>query len=360
MDVDRGFEQDGITVVSFLDLVSASLPLEQRIAFQQRLTDEIRSVPGVAAAAASTHFPLGGGTWYHFFTVPGLAGNERNASRFAYVSPGYFDTLKIPIQAGRDFEDRDHANSRRVLLVNESFSRSHLAGLNPIGTTLRTIAEAGYPETTYEIIGVVGNTKYSDMREEMPPIAFVPIAQNPSLQPWAFVILRSSMPLSGITHAIAQRMAALNPAIAIQFIELKSQIRERLVVERMLAWLAGAFGVLAVVLVTVGLYGIIAYLALSRRHEIGIRLSLGATRGQIVMLVLRDSLWLLATGLVIGLPLAAATVRGASTLLFGLSPTDLPTVAGAMCLLAAAAGLAGCIPAWRAARLSPDIALRCD
>jgi predicted permease len=358
--VDTGFERDGIIAVSFLDVQAAALPLERRVAFQHQLTGDIRSVPGVAAAAASTHLPLGGGTWFHFFRITGLAGNERKASRFAYVSPGYFDTFKIPILSGRDFQDLDHATSRRVMLVNDSFVRHHLDGRRPIGTTLRTIAEEGYPETTYEIIGVVGNTKYSDMREEMPPIAFVPIAQNPSLQPWAFVILRSSMPLSGITHAIAQRMAALNPAIAIQFIELKSQIRERLVVERMLAWLAGAFGVLAGVLVTVGLYGIIAYLTVSRRNEIGIRLSLGATRGQIVMLVLRDSLWLLATGLVIGLPLAAATVRGASTLLFGLSPTDLPTVAGAMCLLAAAAGLAGCIPAWRAARLSPGIVLRSD
>jgi putative ABC transport system permease protein len=156
----------------------------------------------------------------------------------------------------------------------------------------------------------------------MQPIAFVPIAQSPSLQPWAPVIVRSSVPLPGITAAIGQRMKKLNPAIAIRFTRLKSQIRDRLTAERTTAWLAGAFGVLAIVMVTVGLYGIVAYLAVSRRHEIGIRLSLGSTRAQIVMLVLRDSLWLLALGLLIGLPLAAAAMRGASTLLFGLSPTD--------------------------------------
>ena len=119
-------------------------------------------------------------------------------------------------------------------------------------------------------------------------------------------------------------------------------------------------GVLAITLVTVGVYGIIAYLVVSRRHEIGIRLSLGSTRAQIVMLVLRDSLWLLAIGLMIGLPLAAVTMRGAGTLLYGLTPTDMTTVAGATCLLASAAGLAGFVPAWRAARVSPDVALRCD
>jgi hypothetical protein len=232
--------------------------------------------------------------------------------------------------------------------------------LNSIGATVRTVAEAGYPETTYEIIGVVGNTKYSDLREEMPPIAYVPIAQNPGLQPWAPVIVRSSTPLAGLTLPIVQRARALNPALVVEVIELKTQIGERLVAERTTAWLAGAFGVLAIVIVTIGLYGIIAYLTVSRRHEIGIRLSLGSTRGQIVMLVLRDSLWLLALGLLLGLPLAATAMRGASTFLFGLSPTDLTTMAVAAGVLAAVAGLAGAIPAWRAARVKPGIALRCD
>ena len=246
------------------------------------------------------------------------------------------------------------------MLVNESFVRSHLGGQSPIGIVLRTIAEAGYPETTYEIIGVVGNTKYADLREEMPPIAFVPMAQNPGLQPWAPVLVRSSTPCPGMTAAIVQRVKRLNPALAIQFTELKSQIGDRLVAERTTAWLAGAFGVLAIIMVIVGLYGIIAYLTVSRRHEIGIRLSLGSTRAQIVMLVLRDSLWLLASGLLIGIPLAAAAMRGASTLLFGLSPTDVTTMVGATAVLAVAAALAGSVPAWRAARVDPGIALRCD
>ncbi len=358
--VDTGFEPRGAIAVSFLDRQAAALRLEQRVAFQHQLTDEIRSLPGVAAAASSTQILLSGASWFHFFRIPSLAQSEQQASRFTYVSPGYFDTLKIRIRSGRDFQDFDNAGSRRVMLVNESFVHRHLGGRLPIGTTVRTIAEAGYPETVYEIIGVVGNTKYSDLREEMPPIAFVPIAQTPSLQPWAPVIVRVSGPLPAVTDAIGQRVRRLNPAITLQFTELKAQISERLVAERTTAWLAGAFGVLALVMVTVGLYGIIAYLAVSRRHEIGIRLSLGSTRTQIVLLVLRDSLWLLVLGLLIGLPLAAATMRGASALLFGLSPTDLTTMGGAAAVLAAAAGLAGSVPAWRAARISPDIALRCE
>jgi putative ABC transport system permease protein len=360
MRVDTGFELDETAAVWAFDLQSAALPIEQRIAFQKRLIDEIGSVPGVAAAAAATHTPLSGDSWWHFFHVTSLAGNERNGSRFTYVSPGYFKTLRIPIRSGRDFEELDNANSRRVMLVNESFAHSHLQGLNPIGATIRTVAEAGYPETTYEIVGVVGNTKYSDLREEMPPIAYVPIAQNPDLQPWAPVLVRSSTPVAGLTLPIVQRVKALNPGLAVEIIELESQVAERLVAERATAWLAGAFGVLAIVIVTVGLYGIIAYLTVSRRHEIGIRLSLGSTRGQIVMLVLRDSLWLLVLGLLLGLPLAATTMRGASTFLFGLSPTDVTTMLLAAGVLAAVAGLAGSVPAWRAARVKPGIALRCD
>jgi predicted permease len=358
--VDTGFEQDGTMAVTFLDRQAEALSVAQRVAFQQRLTDEIRSVPGVAAAASSTQILLSGASWFHFFRVPGLPATEQQASRFTYVSPGYFETLKIPILSGRDFQEFDHAASRRVALVNESFVRHHLDGRRPIGMALRTVAEAGYPETMYEIIGVVGNTKYSDLREDMPPIAFVPIAQSPSLQPWAPVIVRSSTRLLGTAAAIGQRVMKLNPAIGVQFTPLKSQIRDRLMAERTTAWLAGAFGVLAIVMVTIGLYGIIAYLAVSRRHEIGIRLSLGSTRAQIVVLVLRDSLWLLALGLLIGLPLAVAAMRGASALLFGLSATDLTTMIAATTVLATAAGLAGSIPASRAARVDPSVALRCE
>ena len=140
--VDTGFEPERTLAVSFFDRASQDLPTEQKVAFQELLTDEIRSVPGVAAAASSTHVALSGSTWSHFFRV---TGSERKASRFAYVSPGYFDTLKIPIKSGRDFVALDNARSGRVMLVNESFVRSHLQGLNPVGTTLRTVRRTGVP-----------------------------------------------------------------------------------------------------------------------------------------------------------------------------------------------------------------------
>ena len=358
--VQTGLTLDGTVVAWATDRQSATLPLEERVTFQQRLTEEVRSVPGVIAAASTTFIPLGGGSWFHFFRIPRLAGNQQQASRFIYVSPGYFNTLGVPIISGRDFDAPDTARARRVMLVNEQFVRAHLAGLEPIGVTVQTIAEAGYPEVTYEIIGTVGNTKYSDLREEMPPIAYVPIAQDPDLQPWAPVILRAGIPTGAVTRAISQRMKQLNPSLTLQFIDLKAHTRDRLSAERTTAWLAGAFGALAIVVVTVGVYGIITYMVVSRRQEIGIRLSLGSTRAQIATLVLRESLRLLILGLVIGIPSTMLSMRAASALLFGLSPTDIATMIAAATVLGAAASLAAGIPAWRASRVDPQVALRCE
>jgi putative ABC transport system permease protein len=366
--VDPGFEQDRTMAVSLLDRSAEELPAEQKVAFQEELTRALRELPGIAAAASSTHVPLSGSIWSHFFRVPGS--ERRKASRFAYVGPGYFETLRIPRRAGRDFEARDTSRSRRVMVVNESFVRGHLAGRTPVGTIVQTAAEPGFPATSYEIVGVVGDTKYADLRDEdcwcpakggsMPPIAYVPIAQNPSPYAWAAVVLRSELPVAAMNDAIARRVEQLRPSIATHVMEMKTRVRDRVIGERIVAWLAGAFGVLAMALVAVGLYGIVAYLAVSRRNEIGIRLSLGATQAQILRLMLRDNLWLLGGGFAIGFPLAVVAMRSAGALLFGLTPLDGPTAAAAIGLLASVGLLAGAVPAWRAARIRPDVALRSE
>ena len=368
--VDPGFQQEGTLTVQFQDRSSEGLAAERITAFQEELTRTIRSLPGVSAAASSTHIPLDGSTWAHFFRVPGARQASRRASRFAYVGPEYFAALRIPIRSGRSFQDLDTARSRPVMVVNESFVRRHLDGQDPIGATIHRFAEPGFPETTYEIVGVVGDTKYAELRDEdcwcdtpggsMAPIAYVPIAQNASPYAWAHVIVRSDLPGEVMKGSIARRVAQLSPSIVTDVTELRRRVERRLTGERIVAWLSGAFGILATALVMVGLYGLIAYLTASRRHEIGIRLSLGSTRAGIVRLVLRDSVQLLAFGLAVGLPLAVLVMRSAGTLLFGLPSMHLPTAAGAAIVLAAASLLAAAVPAWRASRVSPDIALRAD
>jgi predicted permease len=368
--VDPGFQPDGALTIQFQDRSSEGLPSERIVAFQQELVRAIRALPGVSAAASSTHIPLDGATWSHFFRIPGAQQASRRASRFAYVGPEYFEALRIPIRSGRAFQDLDNARSRRVLVVNESFARRHLEGRDPIGATIHTFAEPGFPETTYEIVGVAGDTKYAELRDEdcwcptpggsMAPIAYVPIAQNASPYAWANVIARSDLSAEVMKGAIARRVAQLNPSIVTQVTGLRTRVEQRLSGERIVAWLSGAFGILATALVMIGLYGIIAYLTVSRRHEIGIRLSLGATRAGIVRLVLRDSVQLLGFGLAIGLPLAVLVMRSAGALLFGLPSMHLPTAAAAAIGLAAAGLLAAAVPAWRAARVPPEIALRAE
>jgi predicted permease len=365
--VDLGFDPNGLIVASFFDM-GGFAPPDRRAAFHQELTSSIRSTPGVAAVAASMHVPLDGNTWSHFFRLPDVAGDETKVARFAYVSPGYFETLRIPVLTGRGFDEHDHAASRRVLLVNDAFVRQHLGGARAIGTRVRTNAEGGYPETTYEIVGVVGNTKYGTLRDEdcfcdtgrgaMPPVAYVPIAQDPNPLPFVHVIARASGSASTLVAEITRRFETIDPGVGVRVTELAPRMGTLLATERALAWLAGAFGVLAIVLVVVGLYGVIAYLAVSRRPEVGIRLALGCTRAGIVGLVLLDSLWLLVAGALIGLPLAAAAMRSAGTLLFGVAPTDVPTLAIATLVLVAAGSIAGSIPALRAALLPPMAAIR--
>jgi predicted permease len=379
--VNTGFSTDGTKAVYFFDVGSRGLAAEQMHAFQTQLAGAIRAVPGVQTAASATHAPLSGSFMSHFFRLPRAAKVERKASRFAYVDAEYFDTLDIPVKAGREFTDRDTMQSPRVAVVNESFVRSHLDGVNPVGEVVTTFPEPGFPETTYEIVGVAGDTKYADLRDEdcwcdagggtMPPLVYIPFAQNPRPFAWAPVLVRVSAEPSlrladarsgqaGITQAITGSVARLNPGIAVQVIDLDAFIQQRLTGDRIVAWLAGAFGVLAMILVIVGLYGLIAYLAVGRRNEIGVRLSLGATRAQIVRLVVRDSLWMLGIGVGIGLPIAAAVAKAAEALLFGVSALDAATLAGATLLLAAAAVLAGGIPARRASRLDPNVVLRGD
>jgi ABC-type antimicrobial peptide transport system permease subunit len=185
------------------------------------------------------------------------------------------------------------------------------------------------------------------------------MAQMPSLYPWPPVVVRSNGS-TAFARSIAESVRRLNPAIKFRMFPLQSAVDQVLAADRMTAWLAGGFGVLALVLVMAGLYGLIAYLTVGRTNEIGIRLSLGSTRSQIVGLVVRDAVWMIAIGIAAGIPLSLGAMEAAKALLFGLSPTDPRTVVAALTGLAAAAALAGAVPAWRASRLDPNVVLRAE
>ena len=223
---------------------------------------------------------------------------------------------------------------------------------------MQTGAEPGYPQATYEVIGVVRDTKYSNLRQEIPPIAFAPAPQHPKAGLWTALVIRASEPLSGVLAAVRERVTELDPSMRIGSSVLKTQIREGLARERLLAWLSGFFGVLAVVLVMVGLYGLVSYTTLLRRNELGVRLALGAQRGNILWLVLRQGLNLAAGGVIFGLAGALGLTRFLGSLLFDLKPTDSATLIVTSLLLVAVASLAAWLPARRAAKTEPMEALR--
>jgi len=357
--LDTGLRRDGVMFAMFADFSDRPSP-ERVLAAQSELLERIRSVPQVDAAAITTQFPLNGSSWTQGIELPASSTPERRSSKFTYVSPQYFNTVGMRLRAGRDFNEGDTATSRRVALVNETFARRYLGSANPIGVTVRTVAEPRFPSTVYEVIGVVSDTKYSALREPIPPITFVPIAQHPSPRPWPGIVIRSSALPSTVMAAVKRAVGEVRPNMAMAFTVFDTQVRDGLARERILAWLAGSFGVLAALLIMIGVYGVISYLVVRRRHEIAIRLALGSGRTRVVRLILGEIAILLVVGLVFGGVLAVAMASGASSLLFGLSPRDPMTLVGAAGVLATIGLLASSLPAFRASRVDATAALRAE
>jgi predicted permease len=279
-------------------------------------------------------------------------------SAFTWVSPDYFATLATPIVAGRDFTANDSENAPRVAVVNEIFARQYFPGVNPIGQVFRTVAEPHYPEAEYRIVGLIRNTRYLTLKGEERPMAYGALPQYPPGPAGALMYVRSSAPLSAVETSLRRSVAAWRPGTPVQFQILQQQIADSLTRERLLAALSGVFGALAAVLATIGLYGVLAYQTMRRRNELGIRVALGATRRQIVGLVVREATLLVAVGLAIGLACSVAAGNVAASLLFGISARDPWRLAGAALALAIAAAIGSLLPARRAARLDPMTALR--
>jgi ABC-type antimicrobial peptide transport system permease subunit len=238
------------------------------------------------------------------------------------------------------------------------FAQKFFGGANPVGRTFRLEAEAGKPEPLIQIVGLVKNTKYYELREDFMPIGFFPIAQDDDPGSGATFVLRVAGSTGALLSAIKTAATAVNPAIGIEFRSLSAQLQESLLREKLMATLSGGFGLLAGLLASLGLYGVIAYMVARRRNEIGVRIALGADRSRVIRLVLREALLLLVVGLVAGILIALWAGRAATTLLFGLKPYDPVSMAAAIVLLTAIALLASYAPARRAAALEPMAALR--
>jgi len=356
--LDLGMRQDGI-LIAYLDLTRLNLPMDRYPIVKRELMERLRAIPGVESAADATIVPVGGSSWTMAVKITGAPADQKGSSRFDWVSPGFFTTMGIPMIAGRDAEDRDTATSPKVAIVNETFARRLLNGANPIGKTFRTVAEPGYPEAVYEIVGLVKDTKYQNLREKQQAICFAPSVQHPlGGRPSGQIMIRSSVPLAGLLPPLKRTIAEQSPDIILQFQVFKTMLREKLTTDRAMAALSGAFGLLAAMLAMVGLYGVMSYMVARRRSEIGIRIALGAARRDVMAIVLREAGLLLAIGLAVGTGLSLTAATTARKLLFGLEPNDPKTLAMAVGALAVVALAASYVPALRAARLDPMVALR--
>jgi predicted permease len=346
LDVQPGFRPEGIVALD-LDLRPGHYSKDRLPQVYRDILERLRVRTGAASSAQVGWTPVSGDGWNESTWADGSSAAHQN-SMYNRAGPGYFKTM----------DERDNRTAPKVAIVNEAFAQRFFGGQNPVGRSFRVQGSAGEPDPIYQVVGLVRNTKYFELREDFKPIGFVPIAQDDDPGAGATYVLRTNAPVGGVLRAATAAVAEVNPGIGIQFTVLTTQLKESLTRERLMAALAGAFGVLAGSLAVLGLYGVIAYMVARRRNEIGVRIALGASRGRVIGLVLKEAAVLLAIGLAVGVGLALWAARAATAMLYDLKPYDPLTLGGAVAVLALVALVASYAPAYRASRLDPMEALR--
>jgi predicted permease len=353
--VDVGFQQNNVLIM-MTDFSSLHLPAEQRMPLKRALLERVRAVPGVQDAAEVMYGPFMGYGWNDQILVDGKI--QQKSAMEDTITEGYFRTMQTPLLMGRDFDEHDTAGSQPVAIVNQQFAKVLLGTDNPIGRTFKVDVYRGEKQPEYQVVGLVKDSKFDDMRDDFSPMAYYPQAQIRAEQPETEVVIRSQLPHDVLMAAMRRASADVNPAMTLEFHDLRHEIEDSLLRERLLATLSGFFGVLAIVLAAIGLYGVIAYSVARRTNEIGIRMALGAIPWRIVRMIVGEALVLTVTGVVVGLVLAVLAARSTASLLYGLSAHDPVTLTVASLALVAVCLAASAVPALRAARLNPMTALR--
>jgi predicted permease len=291
----------------------------------------------------------GGGVLYEI-TVPGRSSAPEEFD-FDRIGPRYFETLRTPVLEGREFTPRDDKAAPRVAVVNQAFARHFFPEGHAVG---REVVIEG-DRTPVQIVGVVKDTRSQNLREPAQGAVYVPFFQRET--PWGTVEVHAAGSLAQVVAELRREIQPLTGG-TIRIRPLTAQVERTLVQERLVATLAASFGALALIMACIGLYGLLAYTVTRRTREIGIRMALGAERARVLRLMLRHAVHLLIFGIALGLPAAWLASRWIATLLFGLTPTDPATILLAAAVLSAFALLAGFLPALRASRVDPTVALR--
>jgi predicted permease len=277
-------------------------------------------------------------------------------ARFNYVSAGYLETVGMTILEGRSIGEQDTETAPLAAVINQSMARKYFPQGSPLGRVME-IADPGRRGKPIQIVGVVRDARYNNLRAGTKPMFYMSIQQSP--RTLRGIEVRTTESVTGISEQVRHAVLDVTPDLMIRRVAtLDAQIDETIRPERMLANLCVAFGVIALLLASVGLYGVLAYSVAQRTGEIGIRMALGATRSAVLRLVLGQSAAVVVLGLVIGIALALATTRLLSTFLFGITPWDAGTMAAATAVLVLVAGVAAWLPARRATKVDPMVALR--
>jgi predicted permease len=329
---------------------------ERTTQFFAGLQERVSPLPGVLSVAATDSVPLNGGNRSDGFSVVGQK-PEQNVPivDLFMATPGYFDTLGIPRLLGRDFA-HEAASGQKVGIVNEAFVKQLFRGENPLG---RHVSGAG---VDYEIVGVVGNIKSRTIGEETRPVLFRSLAQSTASDPSFLgytLIVRYQGDSAAVSNEVRAQIHTLDPAMAVYNVEtMEEHLRSALFLPRLAGTLFGAFGLIGLLLATIGLYGIMSYSVSRRTREIGIRIALGAQIGSVQRLIVRQGMLLTAIAVGLGLPAALAAAKFSSSFLYGVRPHDAVTFLSVPLCLIGVALLACWIPARRAARGDPQSALR--
>jgi predicted permease len=350
--VDTGFDSEGVTVAR-VDFTTLEVPESARSAFKRDLLERLAAAPGVTSAAEVRHVPLGGTGSGATMRPIGPDPAAGVPVRLNAITPGYLETMGIPLTAGRDFDPRDPLDAPTAI-INPTFAARLGLGPNPVGQTI-LVEELDLP---LEIIGLVPDTKYFTLREDPIPIAFVTKGLLSDARPYTHFVLRSALPPAALRQGLREALTPISSRILLETRPFDDTLRAGLTRERLLSSLSSFFGILAALVAALGLYGVMSYHVAQRKADIGVRIAFGAKRGDILLMVLRQGGALLGGGLLLGGALALVASIPARAFLFGLQLYPIATYALAAGLLSVTAAVAGYLPARRAAGLEVREALR--
>lgn len=362
--MDPGFKPQQLLIFT-LDGSRSGYKNDKLTGLYERIRTRLEAIPGVQAVSLSSVPLIGNSMSNSDITVPGyISKSGESAQTYQMVTGSRFlTTMGIPILVGRDLDDRDSATAPRVAVVNETFAHKYMAGQNPLGTIFyfgtHSADEKAAPSDIIQVVGIAKDAKYDTLRNEIPPTAYTPYTQRPDWVRQMTFEIRTALPPMTIATAARNAVASIDRNVPVADLRTQEeQIRLSLGTERLFATLIGSFGLIAALLASVGLYGVMAFTVTRRTQEIGIRMALGAARGEVLAMVLRDSMFMVAAGIGVGVPAALALMQLVRYLLYGIAPNDPASFVVAAVLMLLVAAVAAWVPARRAARVDPMQALR--